>query len=74
MMPDLPNWVMDLLIDLEDQSAVHPKLLFESGAFTGTRIYDWCPCQALEKVPANVRANARAIAAYRQKATPGSES
>lgn len=64
---DLPNWVVDLVNELDEQQNVHPKLLFESGAFEGTQVYDWCPCKALERhVPAEALERARAVAAYRR--------
>ncbi len=64
---DLPAWVYDLAIDLIDQHEVHPKLLFESGAFKGTRQYEWCPCVALERIPQDVREKARAIRSYKRQ-------
>lgn len=64
MSEPLPNWVIDLVNELDDQRDVHPKLLFESGAFEGTRVYSWCPCKALERVPAEVLERARAVAVY----------
>jgi hypothetical protein len=67
----LPNWVIDLVNDLDEQREQHPKLLFESGAFEGTQIYDWCPCKALERVPAEVLTQARAVAAYRRAEVAG---
>lgn len=67
-MSDLPNWVYDLVNELDEQQELHPKLLFESGAFEGTKTYDWCPCTALKRVPDDVLDRARAIAIYRRKA------
>jgi hypothetical protein len=64
---DLPNWVYDLVTELLDQQETHPKLLFESGAFEGTQMYDWCPCTALLNVPADVINKAQAIAAYKRQ-------
>ncbi len=60
----LPKWIYDLVLDLINQELVHPQLLYTSGAFEGTRLYDWCPCTALKKVPAEVVEKARAIAGY----------
>lgn len=63
-MPEpLPNWVYDLVIDL-DAHTDHPKLLFTSGGFEGTAQYEWCPCNALNRVPGEVKDRARVIAAY----------
>lgn len=67
-MADLPNWVYDLVRDLQAQEN-HPRLLFESGAFEGTATYEWCPCQPLRKlVPVDVREKAEAIAEYCRQA------
>lgn len=64
-MPDLrlPTWVYDVVIELLEQQD-HPKLFFTSGAFEGHEQYDWCPCATLVRVPAEVRREAAAIAAY----------
>jgi hypothetical protein len=70
---ELPNWVIDLVNELDEQQELHPKLLFESGAFEGTRQYDWCPCGALKRVPADVLKQARAVAAYRREADKDKE-
>lgn len=68
-MGELPNWVYDLVNELEEQRDVHPKPLFESGAFQGTRTYDWCPCGAIERhIPADVLDRAQVIARYRREA------
>lgn len=76
-MEQLPNWVYDLVMELQEQESMHPRLLFESGGFEGTRTYDWCPCDALKKVPSHVKEHAAAIAAYRAEAErdkqPGDE-
>lgn len=72
MAEPLPNWVIDLVNQLEEQTS-HPTLLFESGAFEGTRKYEWCPCQALDLVPNDVMDRARAIAAYRREAEKDKE-
>lgn len=72
MAEKLPNWVYDLVNELEEQRNTHPKLLFESGAFQGTRVYDWCPCGAIERhVPATVLDRARVIAGYQREASKG---
>jgi len=63
---DLPKWAWDLLMDLVEQEDIHPTLLFESGAFAGTKKYDWCACTALEKVPSEVRGQAKVLLRYRQ--------
>lgn len=68
MTTELPNWVYDVVMDLQDQEQTHPVLLFQAGGMPAPAKYDWCPCAALEKVPANVRVKAAAIAAYRREA------
>jgi hypothetical protein len=67
-MPELPNWVMDLVMELQTQEDVHPELLFQAGGMASPAKYDWCPCAALYKVPPGVRQKAAAIAAYRREA------
>lgn len=67
-MTNLPNWVFDIVQGLADQADGHPRLLFESGAFQGTRQYEWCPCQTLAKVPPEVVAQARVLNAYLRSA------
>ena len=67
-MPELPNWVYDLVNQLREQQDLHPRLLFESGAFEGTRQYDWCPCDALKLVPDEVVDKARVISEYQRHA------
>ena len=62
-MSELPTWVWDILRDLAEQKD-HPKLLFESGAFEGTRKYDWCPCATLAKAPTEVVEQARVMNRY----------
>ena len=67
-MSELPNWVYDLVSQLREQQETHPRLLFESGAFEGTKTYDWCPCDALKLVPEVVLAKATAISEYKRHA------
>lgn len=71
---ELPNWVIDLVNELDEQQEMHPTLLFKSGAFEGTRKYDWCACEALKRVPADVLEKARAINTYRRAADKDKES
>jgi hypothetical protein len=56
---ELPNWVYDLLIELQHQRDVHPKLFVEGG-----KPADWCPCALLDLVPTEVRRDAAAIREY----------
>lgn len=60
----LPKWVYDLVLDLIEQEAVHPELLYKPAGREGAAKYGWCPCNALAKVPAEVVVQARAIADY----------
>lgn len=62
-MSDLPAWVYDVVIALEKWSDEHPRLYVQ--------LYDRsyvpaeeCGCKALANVPADVRTESRAIAAY----------
>ncbi len=68
MQEGLPNWVYDLVMELQEQEGTHPELLYRAGGMTAPAKYDWCPCAALYKVPPDVREKAAAIAAYRRKA------
>jgi hypothetical protein len=63
---ELPTWVWDMLIELEEQREIHPKLLHQSGLMTKPEPYDWCSCALLDKVPREVTAQAQAIRAYAQ--------
>lgn len=65
-MTDLPTWVWDMLIELEDQRDTHPELLFQAGGMAKPERYDWCSCALLDKVPAEVVTQARAIREYIQ--------
>lgn len=60
-MSELPTWVWDLVIALEVQRDEHPTL---HDAY-GKRL-DWCPCEAINAVPPEVLAQAKAIRAYTQ--------
>ncbi len=66
-MTELPNWVYDLLIDLQHQRDVHPAWMFQSGGMAEPAQWDWCQCSALQLVPLDVQVKAEAIAAYRRK-------
>lgn len=63
---ELPIWVWDILIEMEDQRDTHPKLLHQSGLMTKPEPYDWCSCALLDKVPPEVIEHARAIRDYTQ--------
>lgn len=63
---DLPVWVWDILIELEEQRDTHPELLFQAGGMAEPAKYDWCSCSLLDKVPADVISHVRAIRDYVQ--------
>ena len=65
---ELPTWIWDLLADLVDEDAVHPKLYqFEAGAKPSFRPWDWCPAVALARVPEDMLRIAEHIAKYRRE-------
>lgn len=63
---DLPSWVWDILVELEEQRDVHPELLFQAGGMEMPAKYGWCSCALLDKVPPEVIEHARAIREYTQ--------
>lgn len=63
---DLPVWVWDILIELEEQRDTHPTLLFQAGGMAEPAKYDWCSCRLLDMVPPEVIDHARAIRDYVQ--------
>lgn len=66
-MAELPNWVYDVVIELQRWSDEHPKLYFhryDSQYVTP----EGCGCEALNHVPGEVKAIALAIAEYRRQA------
>lgn len=65
-MSDLPTWVWDILIELENQRDTHPELLFQAGGMDKPEKYDWCSCGLLDKVPPEVIHQVRAIRDYTQ--------
>lgn len=42
MQSELPVWVWDMLIELEDQRDTHPELLFQAGGMAEPERYEWC--------------------------------
>ena len=66
MSDDLPTWVWDILIELENQRDTHPELLFQAGGMTAPAKYDWCSCALLDKVPSEIIDRVRAIRDYTQ--------
>lgn len=63
---DLPVWVWDILIELEEQRDTHPKLFAYFAGKDEPQRYDWCSCALLDKVPPEVIEHARAIRDYVQ--------
>jgi hypothetical protein len=69
MADQLPNWVYDVVMALEQWSEEHPKLLAETYPDYKPKPVDDCGCAALDRVPADVRAQARAIRDYTARMT-----
>lgn len=67
-MNDLPNWVYDLVMELEKQREVHPKLYMDTSR--GFVPADWCSCALLEMVPPEVATRAQAIREYLRNVMP----
>lgn len=64
-MPDeLPTWVYDVIVELQQWAHVHPKLYQQAAGGDYVKA-DACGCEALELVPAEVRAAAKVYAALR---------
>lgn len=64
MPSELPVWVWDMLIELEDQRDTHPELLFQAGGMAKPERYGWCSCALLDRVPPEVIHHVRAIRDY----------
>jgi hypothetical protein len=63
-MSDLPNWVYDVVIELERWGYEHPKLFAQYAGSNEYQKVDDCGCHALTMVPDEVRAAAKVIRAY----------
>lgn len=63
---DLPVWVWDILIELEEQRDTHPELLFQAGGMDKPARCEWCSCSLLDKVPPEVISHVWAIRDYVQ--------
>jgi hypothetical protein len=63
---ELPVWVWDMLIELEDQRDSHPELLFQAGGMPKPERYEWCSCRLLDRVPPEVVEHVWAIRDYVQ--------
>lgn len=64
MPAELPAWVYDVVMALQKWAEEHPRLLAEFYPDYTPRPVDECGCKALELVPAEVKAQATAVAAY----------
>lgn len=63
-MSDLPNWVYDVVIELQRWSYEHPKLYAQYAGSNEYQRVDKCGCEALQLVPEEVLAEAKVIRAY----------
>jgi hypothetical protein len=66
-MTDLPNWVYDVVIELQRWNYEHPNLYTSAGGIEGYFRTEKCGCEALELVPENVRQWAIAIRDYQRQ-------
>ena len=62
---ELPVWVWDLLADLVDEDAMHPKLYYYTTA--SIQPYNWCVADTLKRVPKDMLHVAEHIAQYRRE-------
>lgn len=69
MAADLPVWVFDMVIAQQQWADEHPVLFVQLPNDTYARA-DFCGCAPLGLVPAEVLAEAKAIASYLAKSTP----
>lgn len=69
-MADLPNWVYDLVMDLQRWEDEHPTLYAQYAGSDAFQKVSECGCGALKRVPADVIDQARTLREYlRQAAT-----
>jgi hypothetical protein len=66
---ELPNWIYDVIIDLERWRDEHPKLYAQYAGSDEYQTVDQCGCQPLDHVPPNVLAEAHAIREYLRRVT-----
>ena len=69
MAADLPVWVYDMVMVMQQWADEHPVLFVRQLDDTYDRA-DSCGCAPLGLVPAGVLAEAKAIASYLAKSTP----
>lgn len=72
-MADLPKWVWDLVIHLQQQEEEHPKLYRQVDAKYPEQGYsyqpaEWCAGTALSQVPRPIQKQAEAIRTYTRMA------
>lgn len=72
-MANLPKWVWDLVIHLQQQEDEHPTLYIQANVKNPAPAdkyieSDWCPARALDQVPRPIRKQAEAIREYTQMA------
>jgi hypothetical protein len=63
---DLPNWVLDLVADLLDEEDTHPPLFRRAIGSDGYVRYEWCPANALVRVPNEAKVAAQVIQRHRR--------
>lgn len=73
MTTELPKWVWDMIINLNEQEMEHPELYVRKDAKYPEQGYSyvesvWCPGRALDLVPPAVREQAKAIREYTRQA------
>lgn len=77
-MANLPKWVWDLVIHLQEMEMEHPKLFRQVDAKYPEQGYsyqeaEWCPGQALSQVPRPILNQAEAIRDYTRQAEQDKE-
>lgn len=77
-MTQLPKWVWDLVIHLQQMEEEHPSLFRQMDAKYPEQGYsyvpsDWCPGNALKQVPRPIRRQAEAIRDYTRQAEQDKE-
>lgn len=63
-MAELPNWVYDVIIELERWRDEHPTLYAQYAGSNEYRKVDDCGCRPLDHIPPDVLAHAHTIREY----------
>lgn len=63
-MAELPNWIYDVIIELERWRDEHSKLYAQFAGSNEYQAVDDCGCRPLDHVPPDVLAQAHAIREY----------